>query len=102
VEEDLHDPNPSRRLAAVEAVRQGRRQEYVPTLIEMLDDRDTGVRFAAGRTLEELTGRETGYAAWAPAGERREQVEAWRAWWRVPQTPASPPAPGGGGGGSGR
>jgi HEAT repeat protein len=81
VDEDLHDPNPARRLAAVEAARQSGSRSHVPSLIELLDDDDAGVRLAAGQTLKDLTGRDTGYVAWASASDRRTQVEAWRAWW---------------------
>ncbi|MHC5010761.1 MAG: HEAT repeat domain-containing protein [Planctomycetota bacterium] len=79
--EDFYQPNPSVRMAAVAAARRSGDMSSVPILIELLDDSDEAVRLAAGRALQDLTGRDTGYAAWAPADERRAQVVAWRAWW---------------------
>ena len=95
VDEDLYDPNPSRRLAAVEAARASGSRRHVPTLIEMLDDDDGAVRLAAGRTLTELTGRDTGYVAWADPAERQGQVAAWRAWWAGSGAGGGVPAAGG-------
>jgi HEAT repeat protein len=79
-EQDLHHPDPRRRTQAVQVVARERRPEHVPDLIELLDDEDPAVRMVAGATLSELTGRDTGYRAFASAEERRAQVRAWRAW----------------------
>lgn len=80
VENDLFDPNPSRRVAAVAMVSETREGQWIPRLVELLDDADPAVRALANQTLEGLTGRRTPYAAYAPADERRPHVEAWRAW----------------------
>jgi HEAT repeat protein len=95
--DDLHDPNPSvRSQAASEVARRGD-QRLIPELIELLDDEDGAVRLVAGQALRELTGRDSGYRAYAPEPELRRQVEDWRAWWasrpasRAPA--AAPPAP---------
>ncbi len=79
--DDLLDPNPTRRVQAVGEAGRLRDLGQVPRLIELLDDEDEAVRLAAGTTLTELTGRDTGYLPYAPAAERRRQVLAWRAWW---------------------
>lgn len=78
--DDLRDPNPSRRLTAVSECARTRDLSQLELLIELLDDDDEGVRLLAGRTLEDLTGRSTGYRAFAEAPERRAQVEEWRRW----------------------
>lgn len=83
--EDLVDPSPTRRLEAVSETARIRDRSQVPLLIECLDDEDEGVRLLAGATLTDLTGRDTGYVAFAPPVERRRQVEDWRRWWASPE-----------------
>ncbi|MDJ0975160.1 MAG: hypothetical protein QNJ98_11915 [Planctomycetota bacterium] len=80
VENDLFDPNPSRKSAAIAAVSASRDMQWIPRLIQLLDDTDPAVRALANSTLESLTGRETPYAAYASADERRPHVEDWQAW----------------------
>lgn len=79
--DDLHDPNPSVRSKAVGEVARRSSLEDVPAVIELLDDEDAAVRMMAGRTLEEITGRDGGYLPYASPPELRAQVVAWRAWW---------------------
>jgi len=79
--DDLFDPNPARRVQAVSHVRRTGATDHVPTLIELLDDEDEGVRMLAGSTLVDLTGRDSGYRPYLDPGERRAQVEDWRRWW---------------------
>ena len=81
IEEDLHDPDPARRVTAVAAVQETRDAAAVPLLIELLADRDPAVRLAAYSALRELTGRETGYRPWISEEARRDAVLEWRAWW---------------------
>ncbi len=100
--DDLHDPNPSVRSQAVsEAARRGD-DVLVPELIELLDDEDGAVRLVAGQALRDLTGRDSGYRAYAPPPELHRQVQDWRAWWAsrtgsaapvAPAAAAAPPAP---------
>lgn len=78
---DLRHPDAGRRTDAVQEVVRLRDLRYVPDLIEMLDDRDETVRLVAGSALRDLTGRESGYRAFAPAEERRAQVLDWRHWY---------------------
>jgi HEAT repeat protein len=80
-ETDLVHPFAGVRMRAVGEVRRTGDTEYVPALIERLDDDDPAVRLAAGEALVELTGHDTGYEPWAEPAERRRQVAAWRAWW---------------------
>ncbi len=102
---DLHDPSATRRTEAVLDVSLRRDEKHVPALISLLDDDDPAVRMAAGTTLKELTGHDTGYRPYADLEERRRHVDLWRAWWaargagRPPAPPARPdggPAPAGG------
>ncbi|MFV1958173.1 MAG: HEAT repeat domain-containing protein [Planctomycetota bacterium] len=90
---DLDDPNPARRTEAVSLVRKERDLGAVPVLIEMLDDPDPGVRLAASATLEDLTGRRTGYRPWGDATQQREEILAWRRWWAGRQGAAGQPGP---------
>lgn len=78
--DDLHDPNPSVRSQAVSETARRSDDQLIPELIELLDDDDAVVRLTAGKTLRDLTGRDSGYRAYAPAPELRLQVENWRAW----------------------
>ena len=77
---DLFDPNPGRRLQAVAVVASDQDRTQLPALVELLEDRDPSVRMAANRTLEDMTGRTTGYRAYDPPGTRRPYVEEWRAY----------------------
>lgn len=86
-EQDMYDPNPTRRAQAVGELGRMARPDQVPLLIEALDDQDEAVRLAAGRALKDLTGHDTGYRAYAEPSERRRQVDAWRAWY-AGQAPA--------------
>ena len=72
---------------------------WVPGLIEALDDQDDGVRLEAAAALTAITGRDTGYRAYAPREERVRQVAEWRAFWAARQGrgPAPGSVPGGGG-----
>ena len=81
IETDLTHPNPSRRMEAIAAIDQSRDATHVPALIEMLDDADPGIRLAAYRTLQDLTGRTTDYRPWASQEVLRAEVEDWRRWW---------------------
>lgn len=81
VDDALLDPYAGARMRAVAEVGRTGDLARVPALIEMLDDEDPGVRLAAGSTLRQLTGHDTGYEPWAVPAIRRAQVLAWRAWW---------------------
>jgi len=98
---DLYHPSPVRRTEAVSLVRQRRDLAAVPVLIEMLDDPDPGVRLVVSATLEDLTGRHTGYRPWSDAVQQRKEILAWRRWYAgrqggaaPPTSTSSPPAPG--------
>jgi hypothetical protein len=52
----------------------------LPTLVGQLDNRDPVVRLAAHEELRRRTGQDFGYVPWAPAEERSDAVERWRAW----------------------
>ncbi len=93
VERDLQDPYAGRRVTAIATVEARGDREQVPALIELLDDRDPGVRLAAYSALQDLTGRDTGYRPWADEAERRAAVLAWRAWWKEthPEGVSAPP-----------
>jgi len=86
----VHPYGGVRTRAVLEVARQGDLAR-VPDLIELLDDEDPGVRAAAGTALEELTGHDTGYRAWAPPETLRAQVLTWRAWWAAREGGTEPP-----------
>lgn len=91
-ERDLHDPNPGRRMRAIAAARASKDPRHLERLVDLLEDTDPGVRAFAIQTLEELTGRQTDYKAYAGPDERRAGAVAWRAW----LASRGAPAPGGG------
>jgi HEAT repeat protein len=68
-------------MEAVAAINETKDLQRVPALIEMLDDPDPGIRLAAHRTLQDLTGRESAYRPWADPEELRAAVVDWRRWW---------------------
>lgn len=80
---DLRHPDAGRRTDAIQEVARLRATQYVPDLIELLDDRDETVRLMAGGALRDLTGRDSGYRAFAAPEERRAQVLAWRRWYEA-------------------
>lgn len=79
-EYDLHDPDPTVRMQAVEAVARSGDRRMVPQVIEMLDDRDEAVRMVAIGALRAMTDFDSDYKAFAPQAERRAQVQQWRDW----------------------
>jgi hypothetical protein len=93
VDRDLVAPGATERAQAVAVVGRQHDLSRVPDLIEMLDDPDPGVRLLAGATLRDLTGRDSGYEAWAPPEQRRAQVLDWRRWWSA-RGPDAPPVEG--------
>jgi hypothetical protein len=104
--ERLQAEDPAERIEAIqEAVRRDR-QEAVGLIVERLGDSDRDVRFFAIIGLEKLTGRTMGYEHWAPAADRAEAIERWRAWleagrpdeWPPGGTDATPADEGNGGG----
>ena len=79
----------------IEAMRQAVRQnddQALPYLVDRLNDSETDVRFFAIVALEKMTGRRMGYEHYAPATQRAEAVERWRAWLRRRGQPATRPA----------
>jgi HEAT repeat protein len=94
IEDALLDPYAGNRMRAVAEVGRSGDIAHVPVLIEMLDDDDPGVRLAAGSTLRELTGHDTGYEPWAEPAALRAQVLTWRAWWQQREVRARGPRDG--------
>ena len=78
---DLHHPDPSLRALAVQDLATRGDRSYLADMIELLDDRDESVRLVASGALTSLTGRESGYQAFAPRAERLAERDAWRAWY---------------------
>jgi HEAT repeat protein len=86
---DLGHPDAQRRTDAIQEVVRKQDRRFLPELIELLDDPDDAVRLVAGGALRDLTGRDTGYRAYAPPEERRAQVLEWRRWYEAHDTTAS-------------
>jgi len=87
---DLHSPDPSLRALAVQDLATRGDHRYVPDMIELLDDRDDAVRLVASGALTSLTGRESGYRAFAPRAQRLEKMDAWRTWYEQAGSNRSP------------
>jgi hypothetical protein len=73
----------------------------LPVLVGQLGNGDPVVRLAAHEELRRRTGQDFGYVPWAPAEERSDAVERWRAWVgedvvstshsvKIPVSPAAP------------
>lgn len=74
----LQSPNPlDRARAAVAAAEQGD-PSAVHGLVDLLNDRDAGVRLYAINALERLCGTTYGYEHYAPLDQRRAAIERWR------------------------
>jgi HEAT repeat protein len=74
----LKSPNAYERAAAAVRAAEAGDAGAVHTLVELLDDRDGGVRLYAIRALERMTGRTYDYQHYAPEVERDAAVERWR------------------------
>lgn len=72
-------PSGTKRLeAAVEAAERSDTTE-IPALINQLGSDDAAARLVAIRSLERITGETFGYDHAAPAAERAQAIERWRA-----------------------
>lgn len=95
---DLHSPSGTRRAQAVQLVAAEGARDHVPTLIELLDDRDATVRMQAHAALQEMTGHDTGYRPFEGRTARAAHVARWQAWWRDQQAQVAPATDGADGG----
>jgi len=84
------DPDQDIRVRCVRALRHYKSRDVLTTLIRALDDQAYGVRYAARRSLEAMTGRDAAY----DAGQWRRMLAAAddpfthsdspkRGWWRL-------------------
>ena len=71
------------RMQAVMMVGEQNKWRAIPHVIERLDDDDESVRLMSASTLQEMTGENFGYKAYAPEHERREAARRWRNWWNA-------------------
>lgn len=78
---DVDAPPPLKR-GALTALARLRAPEAIGEVIALLEHRDAGLRAAAGRTLVALAGPRQVFEPDAPPSARKEQVDAWRAWWQ--------------------
>jgi HEAT repeat protein len=78
----LQDKNAEIRRAAALAIAMKEDKGHLPRLIDLLEDPDPAVARAAHRALKSLTDQDLGPTPGATPAERRQAVEAWRAWWK--------------------
>ena len=71
------------RMQAVMMVGEERSWSDIPYVITRLDDDDESVRLMSARVLQDMTGENFGYKAYAPEHERREAAKRWRHWWNT-------------------
>jgi len=71
------------RMQGVMTVGEERNWRALPQVIERLEDDDESVRLMSARVLQEMTGEDFGYKAYAPEHERREAANRWRNWWNT-------------------
>jgi len=79
----LCDPEREVRVAAALALASCGTRKSVPPLLSALEDADPLVVQAAAVALENLTGHAEPIAPFSPAGARRQQAAAWRAWFQT-------------------
>lgn len=73
----FESPSPGAKLYAITNAARTNDHSAVPELIEQLLSDDPVVRFAAIRTLEQLTGRTYGYQYYDELADRRRAVDRW-------------------------
>ncbi len=74
----LSAADPSERAAAIVALADSGDAGAVHKLVDLLDDRDRGVRMYANLALLRLCGRDMGYRYYDPEPQRAEAVRRWR------------------------
>lgn len=79
----LDDKDEMVRRASFLAAERRPSKEIVDALVARLDSPDAEIRFNACYTLRRVTGGAADVKAFLPEAERRPQVEAARAWWKV-------------------
>jgi hypothetical protein len=77
----LAEESPELRRAAALACGMKDDKSYVPDLIRLLDDPESGVVRAAVVALQSLTGQKFGPNADASAADKKQAVRAWKSWW---------------------
>jgi hypothetical protein len=73
---------PQERLQAVRWLARHGSPGSLNALVEVLDDRDGAVRWAAAEALRERTGQSFGYQAGDTPQRRQEAIARWRQWLR--------------------
>jgi len=68
-------------VQAVEAMADAPHADYVPTLIQRLNDANPRLTAAATEALRKITGQDFGYRPQAPADVRARALDAWRRWY---------------------
>jgi len=81
--ERLADDNREARAAAAFALAACGTRESVPALLGALGDKDAVVAQAAAVALENLTARAEPFQPFAGMAERKNQAQAWRAWFQA-------------------
>lgn len=74
----LSAPDPSERAVAIVALADSGDASAVHKLVDLLEDRDRGVRMYANLALLRLCGRDLGYRYYDPEPQRAEAVRRWR------------------------
>jgi uncharacterized protein (TIGR03067 family) len=77
----LLDEQPEVRRAAALACAMKEEKQFVPNLINLLEDRELTVSRAAVAALKALTGQDFGPAPSASGSERTKAVAKWKEWW---------------------
>jgi len=68
-------------VQAVEAMADAPHADYVPILIQRLNDANPRLTAAATEALRKITGQDFGYRPQAPADVRARALDAWRRWY---------------------
>jgi ferric-dicitrate binding protein FerR (iron transport regulator) len=96
IQSDRSQGQPSKRVMAARIVADLAQPASIPDLINLLADKEPGVRYYAARGLERLTAQSQGLSAeeWrdAPRQKRQAGLKEWQTWWeknkdRYPRVP---------------
>ena len=81
--EMLKDNNREIRKAAAAACALKNDKQFIPDLIDKLNDAESTVALSVQSSLVTLSGKDFGPKAEAAPAEKAEAIAAWKSWWQA-------------------
>ncbi len=78
LESGLRADDPADRIGAIWIIAERQAGEFLPQLVDRLEDPDAAVRFYAILALDKMTGTRLDYSYADPASRRRAAINGWR------------------------